>query len=80
MKQLQWNRPEIVKPPVTSVGVIGWVRANLFNNIFNSILTLVVYLLLGASAPALYSMGVHRQSLVLHRRSVPKRRKVPAGR
>jgi general L-amino acid transport system permease protein len=33
---------EEVKPPVTSVGVIGWVRANLFNNIFNSILTLIV--------------------------------------
>lgn len=37
----------IVKPPVTSVGVIGWIRGNLFNNIFNSILTLVTLYLLG---------------------------------
>ena len=26
---------EEIKPPVTSVGVIGWIRTNLFNNIFN---------------------------------------------
>ncbi|AOY57318.1 amino acid ABC transporter permease [Desulfococcus multivorans] len=33
--------PEI-KPPVTSIGLIGWIRANLFNSWFNSILTLLV--------------------------------------
>jgi general L-amino acid transport system permease protein len=32
---------EEVKPPVTSVGVIGWIRANLFNSPLNSILTLL---------------------------------------
>jgi general L-amino acid transport system permease protein len=41
-----------VKPPVTSVGVIGWARANLFNNIFNSILTLVVLYILWQVVPA----------------------------
>lgn len=30
-----------IKPPVTNVGVIGWMRANLFNGWFNSILTLL---------------------------------------
>jgi general L-amino acid transport system permease protein len=30
-----------LKPPVTEVGIQGWVRANLFNGWFNSILTLV---------------------------------------
>ena len=35
-----------VKPPVTSVGVLGWVRANLFDSWFNSILTLLTLLLL----------------------------------
>ncbi|MGD8724344.1 MAG: amino acid ABC transporter permease, partial [Desulfobacterales bacterium] len=29
-----------LKPPVTSVGVIGWIKANLFNGWFNSLLTL----------------------------------------
>ncbi len=38
---------EEIKPPVTSVGVIGWIRANLFNSVFNSILTLVTLYLIG---------------------------------
>jgi len=42
---------EDVKPPVTSVGVIGWVRANLFNNIINSILTLIVLYILWQVVP-----------------------------
>jgi general L-amino acid transport system permease protein len=41
-----------VRPPVTSVGVIGWARANLFNNWFNSILTLVTLYVLGKVVPA----------------------------
>ena len=41
-----------VRPPVTSVGVIGWARANLFNNWFNSILTLVTLYILGKVVPA----------------------------
>ena len=32
---------EEVKRPVTTVGVIGWMRANLFNSPFNSVLTLL---------------------------------------
>ncbi len=42
---------DVIKPPVTSVGVIGWARANLFNNIFNSILTLVVLYFLWQVVP-----------------------------
>lgn len=44
---------EVVKPPLTSVGFIGWVRANLFNSAFNSILTLVALFLLGKIVPPL---------------------------
>ncbi len=40
-----------IKPPVTSVGVIGWVKTNLFNTIFNSILTLVVFYILWQVVP-----------------------------
>jgi len=40
-----------VKPPVTSVGVLGWARANLFNSWFNSILTLLTLLLLWKIIP-----------------------------
>jgi general L-amino acid transport system permease protein len=39
------TKPEI-KPPVASVGVVGWIRANLFNSWFNSILTILALLLL----------------------------------
>jgi len=42
-----------IKPPVTSVGVIGWLRANLFNSVFNSVLTLVTLFLLGKVVPPL---------------------------
>lgn len=40
-----------IKPPVTSVGVIGWIRANLFNNFFNSILTIVTLYVLWKVVP-----------------------------
>ena len=33
---------EVVKPPPASVGVIGWIRGNLFNGLFNSFLTVVI--------------------------------------
>ncbi len=42
---------EEVKPPATSVGVVGWIRANLFNNILNSILTLIVLYILWQVVP-----------------------------
>jgi len=42
-----------IKPPLTSVGVIGWIRENLFNSVFNSILTLVTLFLLGKIVPPL---------------------------
>jgi general L-amino acid transport system permease protein len=42
-----------LKPPVTSVGVIGWVRANLFNGIFNSILTIITLAFLWKTVPPL---------------------------
>ncbi len=42
-----------LRPPVTSVGVIGWMRANLFNNWFNSVLTIVVTAVLLKTIPPL---------------------------
>ncbi len=33
---------EPMKPPVRNVGVYGWLRENLFNNWFNSLLTLLI--------------------------------------
>ncbi len=44
---------EVLKPPVTQVGVLGWMRENLFNNWFNSLLTLLVLYGLWLSVPPL---------------------------
>ncbi len=38
---VQQKTGEVLKPPITSVGVIGWVKSNLFNGWFNSLLTIV---------------------------------------
>ncbi|MBU8850051.1 MAG: amino acid ABC transporter permease [Desulfobacterales bacterium] len=32
----------IVKPPISSVGVIGWIKENLFSSPFNTILTIII--------------------------------------
>jgi len=45
---------EALRPPVTSIGVIGWARHNLFNGVFNSILTLVTLFFLGKVVPPLF--------------------------
>jgi len=50
---IQRTQIEEVKPPITSVGVIGWARNNLFNGWFNSILTLVTLFFLGKTVPPL---------------------------
>ena len=44
---------ETLKPPVTSVGVIGWARANLFNGWLNSLLTIVTLYFLWIVVPPL---------------------------
>ncbi len=48
----------ITKPPVTHVGMIGWMKANLFNGWFNSILTLAVLYLLWLSVPPLINWAL----------------------
>jgi general L-amino acid transport system permease protein len=46
---------EYLKPPVTEVGVIGWLRGNLFNSWFNSVLTVAVLLVLWKIVPPFFS-------------------------
>lgn len=52
------DSPRIMKPPVTEVGMIGWMKSNLFNGWFNSILTLVVLYLLWLSVPPLINWAL----------------------
>jgi general L-amino acid transport system permease protein len=42
-----------VKPPASRVGILGWIRANLFNGWFNSVLTVLTVLFLGLIVPGL---------------------------
>ncbi len=43
--------PEDVKPPIISVGPLGWLRKNLFNGWFNSLLTLLTLWVLWQIVP-----------------------------
>lgn len=46
-------KTEEIRPPVIRVGILGWVRTNLFNGWFNSLLTLVMIYVLWKSVPAI---------------------------
>jgi general L-amino acid transport system permease protein len=43
---------EEVKPPATSVGVIGWIKGNLFNGWLNSVITIVTLYFLWKIVPS----------------------------
>jgi general L-amino acid transport system permease protein len=47
-------RAEEIRPPVTNIGVIGWIKNNLFNGVLNSILTIVTLFLLWKIVPPLF--------------------------
>lgn len=40
------ERKKSLSPPVAQVGILGWIRANLFSSWFNSLLTILTFLLL----------------------------------
>ena len=46
---------EYLKPPISEVGAIGWLRGNLFNSWYNSLLTVFVLLLLWQIVPPFFS-------------------------
>src|SRR4030043_97933 len=45
---------EVVRPPLTSIGIIGWVKNNLFNGVLNSIPTIVILFFLWQAVPPLF--------------------------
>ena len=50
---VQKKPAEELKPPVTSVGIIGWVRSNLFKGWLNSLLTIITIYCLWLIVPPL---------------------------
>ena len=45
---------EELRPPITSIGPIGWVKKNLINGVLNSILTIVILFFLWTVVPPLF--------------------------
>lgn len=54
MSQPTIARREQLKPPVTNIGILGWLRANLFNSWYNSILTVITIIALTWLIPPLF--------------------------
>ena len=52
--QTDFVREETLKPPVTQIGALGWMKANLFDGWFNSLLTVVTVLLLWKTLPPIF--------------------------
>lgn len=53
-EKLEKSETGEVKPPIINIGPIGWARRNLFNGVFNSILTIVTLFLLFTIVPPLF--------------------------
>lgn len=47
-----------IKPPAASVGVLGWIRRNLFNGWLNSLLTVIILALLAKTVPPLFKWAL----------------------
>jgi general L-amino acid transport system permease protein len=43
-----------IRPPVVNIGVIGWIKTNLFNGWFNSVLTIVTLFFLWKTVPPFF--------------------------
>jgi len=44
---------EYLKPPATEIGILGWLKSNLFNTWYNSVLTIIIIGLLWLLLPSL---------------------------
>jgi len=65
MEETHHHTPDTIgdlKPPLTEVGVIGWMKANLFNGWLNSILTIIVLYLLWLTIPPLINWALIKSS------------------
>ncbi len=47
----QTTEPAMKRPPVSRIGALRWIKLNLFNGVFNSILTIVVLFVLWKAVP-----------------------------
>jgi general L-amino acid transport system permease protein len=56
--------PVQTEPPKISIGVLAWIRKNLFNTWYNSILTFLSLWLIYYAVTGLYSWGVHLAAIV----------------
>ena len=64
MAIVKTERHAELPPPVTQTGIIGWMRENLFSNIFNTILTLVSIYVIWQALSGLISYTVINANFV----------------
>ncbi len=53
-KHIQQATQEEIRPPVTIMGPMGWIRANLFSSWFNGLLTVLIIFLLWKTLPPFF--------------------------
>jgi len=51
MSQKYQSKYKKTKPPITNIGIIGWIKKNFFNGWFNSLLTLLILYFLWITVP-----------------------------
>jgi len=51
-------RREQLKPPVSSVGFIGWLKNNLFSTWYNSLLTIIMLVMLALTFPPVFQWAI----------------------
>ena len=56
------SHTQILRPPATSVGVIGWVKNNLFNGVLSSLLTLGTLIFLWKIVPPFFEWAFLRSN------------------
>ena len=58
----QHNLADEIKPPATQVGVLGWIRINLFKGWLNSCLTIITVYILWKIVPPMFAFSILIQS------------------
>ena len=59
----QGGEAPVVQPPVTRTGIVGWLRGNLFNTWYNSLITLALLYLLLKIVPGMIDWLIFRLRL-----------------
>lgn len=54
------SQPVAIKPPAIEIGIVGWLRKNLFSSVWNTLLTLAAAYVLFITIPPILDWGILR--------------------